>query len=66
MENPIVLQAEKTADTGSGNHVPVVEKSKTGSSLKSEQFPPMEENHSIERVEARSGDTVYIHGFKTR
>jgi superoxide reductase len=62
---PMVLQAEKTVDTGSEKHVPVVEKSQKGILVKVGAVPhPMDEKHYIEWVEVRSGDNVYIHGFK--
>lgn len=62
---PMILQAEKSADTGSEKHVPVVEKSQNGILVKVGAVPhPMEEKHYIEWVEVRSGDNVYIHGFK--
>jgi superoxide reductase len=62
---PMVLQLEKTADPGKEKHVPVVEKSASGIMVKVGSVPhPMEDNHSIEWVEVRSGENVYVRGFK--
>jgi superoxide reductase len=61
----MILQQEKTADLGKEKHVPVVEKSGTGIKVKIGSVPhPMEEKHYIEWVEVRSGENVYIRGFK--
>ena len=62
----MVLQQEKTADAGNEKHVPVVEKTATGIIVKIGAVPhPMEEKHYIEWVEVRTGENVYIRGFKT-
>jgi superoxide reductase len=62
---PMVLQLEKTADQGKEKHVPVVEKSASGIMVKVGSVPhPMEDNHYIEWVEVRSGENVYVRGFK--
>jgi superoxide reductase len=62
---PMVLQLEKTADPGKEKHVPVVEKSASGIMVKVGSVPhPMEDNHYIEWVEVRSGENVYVRGFK--
>jgi superoxide reductase len=62
---PMVLQQEKTADAGKEKHVPVVEKTATGIIVKIGAVPhPMEEKHYIEWVEVRTGENVYIRGFK--
>ena len=62
---PMVLQQEKTADAGKEKHVPVVEKTATGIIVKIGAVPhPMEEKHYIEWVEVRTGENVYIQGFK--
>jgi superoxide reductase len=62
---PMTLLAEKTADVGKEKHVPVVEKSPKGILVKIGSIPhPMEEKHFIEWLEVRSGESVYIRGFK--
>jgi len=62
---PMILQLEKTADVGKEKHVPVVEKSGAGIVVKVGSVPhPMEEQHYIEWVEVRTGENVYIRGFK--
>lgn len=62
---PMVLQQEKTADAGKEKHVPVVEKTAKGIIVKIGSIPhPMEEKHYIEWVEVRSGENLYIKGFK--
>jgi len=62
---PMTLQVEKTADAGKEKHVPVVEKSVKGIIVKVGSIPhPMEEKHYIEWVEVRSGENVFIRGFK--
>lgn len=63
--HPMVLQQEKTADLGKEKHVPVVEKTKNGILVKIGSVPhPMEDKHYIEWVEVRSGENLYIKGFK--
>jgi superoxide reductase len=62
---PMTLQGEKTADPGKEKHVPVVEKSANGIIVKVGSVPhPMEENHIIEWIEVRSGNTVITKGLK--
>jgi superoxide reductase len=62
---PMTLLVEKTADAGKEKHVPVIEKSAKGILVKIGSIPhPMEETHFIEWVEVRSGENVYIKGFK--
>ncbi|MEN6443339.1 MAG: desulfoferrodoxin [Methanoregula sp.] len=62
---PMVLMQEKTADQGKEKHVPVVEKTAKGIIVKIGSIPhPMEEKHYIEWVEVRSGENVYIKGFR--
>ena len=62
---PMVLQQEKTADAGKEKHVPVVEKTAQGIIVKIGSLPhPMEEKHYIEWVEVRTGEHIYIRGFK--
>jgi superoxide reductase len=62
---PMILQLEKNTDAGNEKHVPVVEKSGKGIVVKVGSVPhPMEEKHYIEWVEVRTGENVYIRGFK--
>jgi superoxide reductase len=62
---PMILQLEKTADAGKEKHVPVVEKSGSGIVVKVGSIPhPMDEKHFIEWVEVRTGENVYVRGFK--
>ncbi|MCX6688708.1 MAG: desulfoferrodoxin [Methanoregula sp.] len=62
---PMVLQPEKTADAGKEKHAPVVEKTAQGIIVKIGSIPhPMEEKHYIEWVEVRTGEHIYIRGFK--
>ena len=62
---PMTLLPEKTADVGKEKHVPVVEKAGAGIVVKVGSIPhPMEEKHYIEWVEVRTGENVYVHGFK--
>ena len=50
---------------GKEKHVPVVEKSAKGIVVKIGSVPhPMEEKHYIEWVEVRSGENVFVRGFK--
>ncbi len=61
----MTLLAEKTADAGKEKHVPVVEKSAKGIIVKIGSIPhPMEEKHYIEWVEVKSGENIFIKGFK--
>lgn len=61
----MALLVEKTADQGREKHVPVVEKSANGIIVKIGSVPhPMEDNHYIEWVEVKSGENVYIKGFR--
>ncbi len=56
---PMELLKEKTDDTGQENHVPVIERTKTGIRVKVGSIPhPMEEKHYIEWIEVISGDSV--------
>ena len=58
-------QPEKTADAGKEKHVPVVEKSAQGILVKMGSIPhPMEEKHFIEWVEVKSGENLFIKGFR--
>jgi len=62
---PMILQLEKTADAGKEKHVPVIEKSGAGIVVKVGSVPhPMEEKHYIEWVEVRTGENVYVRGFR--
>ena len=62
---PMILQQEKTADQGKEKHVPIIEKSEKGIMVRVGSIPhPMEEKHYLEWVEVRSGENVYIRGFK--
>jgi superoxide reductase len=62
---PMILQQEKTADQGKEKHVPVVEKSATGITVKVGSVPhPMEETHYLEWVDVRTGENVYVRSFK--
>jgi superoxide reductase len=62
---PMILQQEKTADQGKEKHVPVVEKSATGITIKVGSVPhPMEETHYLEWVDVRTGENVYVRSFK--
>ena len=62
---PMILQVEKTNDQGKEKHVPVIERSQKGILVKIGSVPhPMEEKHYIEWVEVRSGENVYIKGFR--
>jgi superoxide reductase len=63
-DKPMTLQKEKTADQGKEKHVPVVEKSAKGIIVKLGSVPhPMEEKHSIEWIEVRSGNNIYVKGL---
>jgi superoxide reductase len=62
---PMILQQEKTVDQGKEKHVPVVEKSEKGIMVKVGSVPhPMEETHYLEWVDVRTGENVYVRGFK--
>jgi len=62
---PMILQQEKTADQGKEKHVPVVEKSEKGIMIRVGSIPhPMEETHYLEWVDVRTGENVYVRGFK--
>jgi superoxide reductase len=62
---PMILQQEKTVDQGKEKHVPVVEKSATGITVKVGSVPhPMEETHYLEWVDVRTGENVYVRSFK--
>ena len=59
------LMKENTTDASKEKHVPVIEKTETGIKVKVGSVPhPMEEKHYIEWVEVRTGENVYIRGFK--
>jgi superoxide reductase len=61
---PMMLQQEKTADRGEEKHVPVIGKSADGILVKVGSIPhPTEEKHSIEWIEVRTGNAVYIRGL---
>ena len=54
------LLEEKTTDSGSEKHVPVVEKTDNGVKVKVGSIPhPMEENHFIEWIEITADGRVY-------
>ncbi|MEL7669307.1 desulfoferrodoxin [Methanobacterium sp.] len=54
------LLEEKTTDSGSEKHVPVVEKTDNGIKVKIGSIPhPMEENHFIEWIEIAADGRVY-------
>jgi superoxide reductase len=62
---PMILQQEKTTDQGKEKHVPVIEKSDKGIMVRVGSIShPMEEKHYLEWVEVRTGENVYIRGFK--
>ena len=62
---PMILQQEKTTDQGKEKHVPVIEKSASGIMAKVGSVPhPMEETHYLEWVDVRTGENVYVRGFK--
>ena len=57
---PMELLQEKTADAALEKHVPVIEKTASGTKVKVGQVPhPMEEKHFIEWVEILAGGNVY-------
>lgn len=65
-EKPMLLQQEKTADTGKEKHVPVVEKSGNGIMVRVGEIPhPMEENHHLEWIEVISGPYLLVKGLKS-
>ncbi len=58
-DEPMVLQAAKTADTGKEKHVPVIEKVDGGYKVKVGSVThPMEDAHYIMWVELQAGDQV--------
>ncbi len=64
-EQPMLLQQEKTADTGKEKHVPVVEKSGDGIIVRVGGIPhPMEENHHLEWIEVINGPYLFVKGLK--
>ncbi|MFA4825517.1 MAG: desulfoferrodoxin [Methanoregula sp.] len=64
-DKPMELQKEKTDDTGKEKHVPVIEKSAKGVSVKVGSVPhPMEEKHYIEWIEVTSGKNLSVVGLK--
>lgn len=63
---PMVLQEEKTTDSGNEKHVPVIEETPGGVIVKIGSIPhPMEDAHHIEWVEIQKGnDEVSIKFLK--
>jgi superoxide reductase len=58
-EKPMKLLAEKTTDAGNEKHVPVIEEIEGGYKVKVGSVPhPMEEDHWIQWIELRIGDSV--------
>ena len=54
------LLEEKTTDSGSEKHVPVLEKTENGIKVKVGSVAhPMEENHFIEWIEVIAGEKIY-------
>ncbi len=57
---PMELQAEKTEEEGDEKHVPVIEKTETGVTVKVGSVPhPMEEAHYIEWVQVIADGKAY-------
>jgi len=57
---PMQLLQEKTEDQGNEKHVPVIEKTETGVTVKVGSVPhPMEEKHYIQWVEVLADGKVY-------
>lgn len=58
-DKPMVLQEEKTADSSTEKHVPVVTKTENGYKVVVGSVPhPMEEKHYIEWIELQFDDKV--------
>lgn len=59
-DQPMALQEEKSNETGQEKHLPVIEKSADGVSIKIGSVPhPMEKVHYIEWVDLLANDLVY-------
>ena len=64
-EQPMILMPEKTADSKTEKHVPVIEKISGGYKVKVGSVPhPMEEKHYIEWIELQAGGKVYYEFLK--
>jgi superoxide reductase len=62
---PMNLLAENTVDAAKEKHVPVVEKSDSGYTVKVGSVPhPMEDKHYIEWIELHAGDECHISFLK--
>ena len=62
---PMELQMEKINDMGKEKHVPVIEKSAKGVTVKVGSVShPMEEKHYIEWIEVTSGQNLSVVGLK--
>ncbi len=61
----MLLMEEKTADSSVEKHVPVIEKTADGITVKVGSVPhPMEEKHFIEWIEVIAGDRKYVKYLK--
>ncbi|MDP6670265.1 MAG: desulfoferrodoxin [archaeon] len=59
-EKPMELQQEKTADSATEKHVPIIEKTEKGVKVKVGSVPhPMEEAHYIQWIEIVADGKVY-------
>ncbi|MBD3389748.1 desulfoferrodoxin [Candidatus Micrarchaeota archaeon] len=57
---PMELKAEKVEEEGDEKHVPVIEKTENGITVKVGSAPhPMEEEHYIEWIQVIAGDASY-------
>ena len=62
---PMVLQTEKTEDSGKKKHVPVIEKTAKGIIVRVGSVQhPMEEKHYIQWIEVISGDSLFVQALK--
>ena len=62
---PMVLQTEKTDDSGKEKHVPVIEKTAKGIIVRVGSVQhPMEEKHYIQWIEVISGDSLFVQALK--
>jgi superoxide reductase len=62
---PMTLQVEKTDDVGKEKHVPVIERTPTGISVRVGSVPhPMEEKHYIQWIEVTIGDALSMKWLK--
>lgn len=62
---PMVLLAENTVDAATEKHVPVIEKTATGVTVKVGSVPhPMEEKHYIQWIEIIADNKVYRQELK--